>query len=93
MCGRGQQEDDKSGGAAQGWNIWLQTRRKMEMHLTVYAYSLSVTPGRDCAFCLNPPSILRLIFFSLGSLFFSQKPWIYDLWEVWNGYPRQVCPV
>ena len=26
---------------------------------------------------------------SLGSLFF-QKPWAYDLWEVWNGYPRQV---
>lgn len=26
---------------------------------------------------------------SLGSLFF-QKPWVYDLWEVWNGYPRQV---
>ena len=19
-----------------------------------------------------------------------QKPWVYDLWEVWNGYPRQV---
>lgn len=29
-------------------------------------------------------------FFSLGSLFFLQKPWVYDLWEVWNGYPRQV---
>uniref|UniRef100_A0A452RPX0 Ceramide synthase 3 n=1 Tax=Ursus americanus TaxID=9643 RepID=A0A452RPX0_URSAM len=30
----------------------------------------------------------KLIFFSLGSLFF-QKPWVYDLWEVWNDYPRQ----
>lgn len=33
----------------------------------------------------------KLIFFSLGSLFF-QKPWVYDLWEVWNDYPRQVSP-
>lgn len=38
----------------------------------------------------------RLIFSLLVPWFcfvlFFQKPWVYDLWEVWNGYPRQVSP-
>uniref|UniRef100_A0A2K6FP44 Ceramide synthase 3 n=1 Tax=Propithecus coquereli TaxID=379532 RepID=A0A2K6FP44_PROCO len=27
-----------------------------------------------------------------GIAFLYDKPWVYDLWEVWNGYPKQVSP-
>ncbi|KAB0350787.1 hypothetical protein FD754_015644 [Muntiacus muntjak] len=30
-----------------------------------------------------------LIITSAGIAFLYDKPWVYDLWEVWNGYPRQ----
>ncbi|KAF0881332.1 CERS3 synthase, partial [Crocuta crocuta] len=30
-----------------------------------------------------------LIMTVAGIIFLYDKPWVYDLWEVWNGYPRQ----
>nr|XP_060473788.1 ceramide synthase 3 [Panthera onca]XP_060473789.1 ceramide synthase 3 [Panthera onca]XP_060473790.1 ceramide synthase 3 [Panthera onca]XP_060473791.1 ceramide synthase 3 [Panthera onca]XP_060473792.1 ceramide synthase 3 [Panthera onca]XP_060473794.1 ceramide synthase 3 [Panthera onca]XP_060473795.1 ceramide synthase 3 [Panthera onca] len=30
-----------------------------------------------------------LIMTVAGIVFLYDKPWVYDLWEVWNGYPRQ----
>lgn len=52
----------------------------------------SMTSGRVYVFCWNQPLTLTNLFFSLLVPCFFQKPWVYDLWEVWNDYPRQVSP-
>ncbi|XP_030176116.1 ceramide synthase 3 [Lynx canadensis] len=57
---------------------WFRSRRNQE---------------RPCRMKRFQEACWRFTFYLImtvaGIVFLYDKPWVYDLWEVWNGYPRQ----